>query len=189
MRMAQAVKEGRQIESVALRFGVGENSVRSACREFDVTCPARVLTAAERGKELFKGRLYDIPQLALEWSIKFRQPEPVTRDSLLTSLVIYAECIEGLEGDLHTNEHRDWLAVRRDWFDNQKEALSEARSQPKWGTWETVDEVGWYWWLSDDHTLKPILTSLGMFEHLEDMGGHWMKIAEPEYESILGETQ
>lgn len=83
----------------------------------------------------------------------------------------------------------------------------------EWGTWETVDEVGWYWWLASDHSSKVMMMLIvpgthhlatppidsSLIPHKEPLvvvpgghgncglaseyGGHWMKIVKPEYKS------
>ena len=104
-KMADLVDLGVSVENVAYTSRVSENTVRSACREFDVTCQ----TAAERGIEISKMRLIDIPPLAMNFVIWMCVPGKTNYDDIDIALTIYAECVEGLSGDLATDEHRAWF--------------------------------------------------------------------------------
>lgn len=67
------------------------------------------LSAAERAKEIAGMRGGDAPILATNFVIWMCIPGRTSDDELEAALAIYAECVEGLDGDLATDEHRDWF--------------------------------------------------------------------------------
>ena len=76
------------------------------------------MTAEQRGMEMMRMPMKDLPPLAMKFGRKISAEYGMCMETLLTAWTVYAQCVEGLEctDDLYKARQSD-----RDWFKNNAE--------------------------------------------------------------------